>query len=152
MKNEKMKSLAICLLTFAALFLISSYAHSQSDETLYKRLGGYDAIAAVTDDFVGRLVTDPGMSRFFTGASDNSKMRIRQHIIDFFCMKTGGPCGYTGRSMKESHKGLMISEHDWSIAANMLVETLDKFKVPEKEKNEFLGVVIETKNDIVEKK
>ncbi len=145
MKNTFGKTLLI-----AIICILAGSAVSKSQESLYKRLGGYDAIAAVTDDFVGRLIMNKDMSRFFTGTSDDSKMRIRQHIIDFFCMKTGGPCGYTGRSMKDSHKGLMISESDWNIAAGLLVETLDKFKVPEKEKNEFLGLVIETKSDIVE--
>ncbi len=145
MKNTFGKTLLV-----AIICILAGSAVSKSQESLYKRLGGYDAIAAVTDDFVGRLIMNKDMSRFFTGTSDDSKMRIRQHIIDFFCMKTGGPCGYTGRSMKDSHKGLMISESDWNIAAGLLVETLDKFKVPEKEKNEFLGLVIETKSDIVE--
>ena len=145
MKNTFGKTLLI-----AIICILAGSAVSKSQESLYKRLGGYDAIAAVTDDFVGRLIMNKDKSRFFTGTSDDSKMRIRQHIIDFFCMKTGGPCGYTGRSMKDSHKGLMISESDWNIAAGLLVETLDKFKVPEKEKNEFLGLVIETKSDIVE--
>ncbi|MBX7041881.1 MAG: group 1 truncated hemoglobin [Ignavibacteria bacterium] len=134
----------------ALVCILAGSAVSRSQESLYKRLGGYDAIAAVTDDFVGRLIMNKDMSRFFTGTSDDSRIRIRQHIIDFFCMKTGGPCGYTGRSMKDSHKGLKISESDWNIAAGLLVETLDNFKLPEKEKNEFLGLVIETKSDIVE--
>lgn len=145
MKNTFGKTLLI-----AVVCILAGSAVSKSQESLYKRLGGYDAIAAVTDDFVGRLIMNKDMSRFFTGTSDDSKTRIRQHIIDFFCMKTGGPCGYTGRSMKDSHKGLKISENDWNTAAGLLVETLDKFKVPEKEKNEFLGLVIETKSDIVE--
>lgn len=145
MKNTFGKSLFIALVC-----ILAGSAVSRSQESLYKRLGGYDAIAAVTDDFVGRLIMNKDMSRFFTGTSDDSRIRIRQHIIDFFCMKTGGPCGYTGRSMKDSHKGLKISESDWNIAAGLLVETLDNFKLPEKEKNEFLGLVIETKSDIVE--
>ena len=41
----------------------------QKPPTLYKRLGGYDAIAAVVDDFLGRLIADKQLSRFFTGAS-----------------------------------------------------------------------------------
>lgn len=125
---------------------------SFSQESLYKRLGGYDAIAAVTDDFVIRLVTNADMQKFFTGASDDSKKKIRQHIVDFFCEKTGGPCYYTGRSMKDSHKGLMITENDWNIAAGLLVETLNKFRVPKTEMDEFLNLVVTVHDDIVEKK
>src|SRR5262250_3277052 len=72
------------------------------EKSLYERLGGYDAIAAVVDDFVGRLVTDPRFSKFFVGLSNDSKKRVRQHVVDQFCAAAGGPCVYTGRDMKTS--------------------------------------------------
>ena len=143
-----MKKIARYLLPIALLVLFANQSHAQ--ESLYKRLGGYDAIAAVTDDFLGRLVGNKDLTRFFTGASDDSKKKIRQHIVDFLCYGTGGPCVYMGRSMKDSHKGLKISENDWTITAGLLVETLNKFKVPQKEQNELLAIVVSLKKDIVE--
>jgi hemoglobin len=125
--------------------------HSDSKEkSLYERLGGYDAIAAVTDDFIGRLISDASLSRFFTGHSNDSKMRIRQHVVEFLCKATGGPCVYNGRSMKVSHEGLAITEADWNTSVKMLAASLDKFKVPEKEKGELLGAAAALKPDIVQ--
>jgi hemoglobin len=121
----------------------------QTQETLYKRLGGYDALAAVTDDFIGRLLADKQLSRFFTGASDDTKKRIRQLIVDQLCSLTGGPCVYIGRDMKTAHAGLNITESDWTAGVNHLVGTLDKFKVPKKEKDEVLAAVSSMKKDIV---
>jgi len=120
-------------------------------KTLYARLGGYDAIAAVVDEFITRLATDKRFERFFTGFSDDSKKRLRQHILDQFCAAAGGPCVYTGREMRTSHKGLGITEADWDAAAKHLVAALDKYKVPEAEKNELLAFVVSQKKDIVEK-
>ena len=120
-------------------------------KTLYARLGGYDAIAAVVDEFITRLATDKRFERFFTGFSDDSKKRLRQHILDQFCAAAGGPCVYTGREMRTSHKGLGITEADWDAAAKHLVAALDKYKVPETEKNELLAFVVTQKKDIVEK-
>ena len=117
--------------------------------SLYKRLGGYDALAAVTDDFLGRLATDPQIGRFFKGASTDTQKRIRQHVIDFLCNATGGPCLYLGRDMKTAHTGLNITEDDWNASVKHLVATLDKFKVPEREKNEVLGAISGLKGDIV---
>ena len=145
-----MKKFLKCFLSLIILISITENGYSQ--ESLYKRLGGYDAIAAVTDDFIGRLVTNKDLARFFTGASDDSKIKIRQHIVDFLCNKSGGPCLYIGRTMKDSHKGLKISEKDWTTAAGLLVETLNKFKVPKKETDEVLAFVTSLKNDIVEVK
>lgn len=129
-----------------AVFTQSVYAQ----ESLYKRLGGYDAIAAVTDDFIGRLATDKVLSRFFVASSDDTKGKIRQHIVDLLCNVTGGPCIYIGRSMKDSHKGMKISENDWAITVRLLIESLNKFKVPQKEQNDFLAIVSSVKKDIVE--
>ncbi len=121
-------------------------------KSLYARLGGYDAIAAVVDDFVGRLVSDKQFERFFVGHSTDSKKRIRQHILDQLCAAAGGPCVYTGRTMKASHEGLGITDAEWDAAAKHLVASLDKFKVPEREKKDLLDFVGTQKADIVDKK
>lgn len=124
-------------------------ALAQDKATLYKRLGGYDALAAVTDDFLGRLAPDPKLGRFFVGHSTDSIARIRGHVIDFLCVATKGPCTYSGRDMKTSHTGLRISDDDWDVAVKALTGTLDKFSVPATEKNEVLTAVSSLKSDIV---
>ena len=134
------------LLTMSA----TSIAASQ-EKSLYERVGGYNALAAVVDDFIVRLVTDKQFEKFFSGHSNDSKKRIRQHILDQFCAATGGPCVYTGRDMKTTHAGLGITEAQWDTGAKHLVASLDKFKVPEKEKGEILAFVTSLKKDIVEK-
>jgi len=146
-------ALFVCLLLGAAAS--NGVAQSQatgSAPTLYKRVGGYDAIAAVTDDFIGRLAGDKQLERFFGGVSADSQKKLRQHVVDQLCEATGGPCIYTGRTMKTSHTGLGISESDWQLAVKHLVATLDKFKVSEKEKGELLAIASSLKADIVEKK
>lgn len=143
-----MKRIAKLFLPFVLLLVISKQTHAQ--ESLYKRLGGYDAIAAVTDDFIGRLATDKTLSRFFVATSDDTKHKIRQHIVDQLCNVTGGPCLYIGRSMKDAHHGMKITENDWTITVRLLIESLNKFKVPQKEQDEFLAIVSSVKKDIVE--
>jgi hemoglobin len=118
-------------------------------QSLYKRVGGYDAIAAVVDDFLGRLAGDAQLKRFFVGTSADSLKRIRQLVVEQICSAAGGPCIYIGRTMRASHDGLNITEADWNSAVKHLVATLDKFKVPEKEKGELIGAVASLKPDIV---
>ncbi len=127
-------------------------ARGSAEKSLYLRLGGYDAVAAVVDDFMKRLGDDPMLARFFTGHSDDSKMRIRQLIVDMVCQATGGPCYYMGRDMKVTHRGLGITEQDWEASVRHLVGTLDKFKVPKKEKEELLTLVGGMKSEIVDKR
>ncbi|MEK6301785.1 MAG: group 1 truncated hemoglobin [Acidobacteriota bacterium] len=149
---KKTHSVFVSMLIFILLGSFAMNASAQGNkDSLYKRLGGYDALAAVTDDFIVRLATDKTLSRFFVGASDNSKDRIRQLVKDQLCAATGGPCVYIGRDMKTSHKGLGITEEDWNIAVKHLLATLTKFKVPEKEQKEVATAISGLKADIVEK-
>ena len=139
-------------LVLALLVSASVLADGHMEQTLYKRLGGYDAIAAVTDDFIGRLAADKSLQRFFVGHSKESLDRIRQLVVDQLCAATGGPCIYIGRDMKSSHQGMGITEADWNTAVTHLVATCEKFKVPERERKELLGALSGLQNDIVEQK
>ena len=143
--------LAILFLNGCAANLAAQSAAAGEGESLYKRAGGYDAIAAVTDDFLGRLAADKQMSRFFVGVSADSLRKLRQHVVDQLCEATGGPCYYIGRTMKTTHAGLGITESDWQVTVKHLNATLDRFKVPEKERNELLTLFASLKRDIVEK-
>lgn len=140
------------LAAFAAVtpfYAAPPQASAQQQQTLYQRLGGYDALAAVTDDFIGRLATDPQLKRFFVGHNKEGITRIRQHVIDFLCVATGGPCAYTGQDMRTAHTGLGITDADWDVSVKDLVATLDKLHVPEKEKGEVLSAISPLKADIV---
>lgn len=122
----------------------------QKPTTLYQRLGGYDAIAALVDDFVGRLASDPHFARFFQGSSADSRRHRRQLLVEQLCEAAGGPCYYTGRSMKASHQGLGITGADWDLMLKHLTESFDKLHVRPPERKAVLGIVAGTKGDIVE--
>jgi hemoglobin len=141
----------LLLLAIAATQALAAppQAAGAQQKSLYQRLGGYDAIAAVTDDLIVRMVADPQLTGFFKGLNAESQKRLRGHFVDFLCEKTGGPCAYHGRDMKTAHTGLKISEADWQAAVKDLTATLDKFKVPEQEKSEVLGAVSQLKTHIV---
>jgi hemoglobin len=143
--------LFFCLLAGCASNTAAQSPASGSASTLYIRVGGYDAIAAVTDDFIGRLAADKQLARFLVGLSADSQKRLRQHVGDQLCEATGGPCIYTGQTMKASHAGLGITDNEWQATVKHLTATLDKFKVPDKEKGELLAIASSLKPDIVEK-
>ena len=119
--------------------------------TLYARLGGYDAIAAVVADLLTRLKTDRQLGRFWAHRGEDGVRREQQLLIDFLCANAGGPLYYTGRDMATSHKGMGVDEGDWRIFLGHLNATLDKFSVPAQEKKEVLAFVDSTKMDIVGK-
>ena len=120
-------------------------------KTLYARLGGYDAIAAVADDLVARLRSDAQLGRFWAHRGEDGIRREKQLLVDFLCASAGGPLYYTGRDMATSHKGMGISEGDWQILIGHVNATLDKFSVPAPERQEVLAFVNSTKADMVGK-
>ena len=122
----------------------------QKPTALYQRLGGFDAIAALVDDFVGRLSSDPKFARFFQGSSADTRKRRRQLLVEQLCEAAGGPCYYTGRNMKASHEGLGITATDWDYMLGHLTASFDKFQVRPSERKALLDIFEDTRGDIVE--
>jgi len=118
--------------------------------TLYERLGGYDAIAAVASDLLPRLQADASLARFWQNRSEDGVKREKQLLIDFLCSSAGGPLYYTGRDMKTSHRGMGIRESDWSAFLSHLDATLAAFRVPEAERRDVVAFIESTKRDIVD--
>ena len=122
----------------------------ENGDSLYARLGCYDAIAAVADDLLPRLIGDEQLGRFWANRGEDGIRREKQLLIDFLCANSGGPLYYVGRNMQVSHDGMGISESDWQIFVGHLKDTLSKFEVPEQEASEVLAFIDSTKSDIVE--
>jgi hemoglobin len=138
-----------------ALLIVPCAAAGQEaakPKTLYERLGGYDMIAKIVDDFGPKLGKDPEIAPLVASLSMSSRMRNRQLIVDQICQMTGGPCLYIGRPMPAAHQGLGITEDHWARAGKLMTETLDSLKIAEPEKAEFLALIDTLKPDIIEKK
>jgi hemoglobin len=141
-----------------AVFVLTGYTTgcsttSTSTETmqsasLYQRLGEKPAITAVVDDFVARVAADTRINGRFANANIP---RLKTNLVDQICAASGGPCLYTGRDMRTAHAGMGISNADFDALVGDLVATLNKFKVPDREKNELLSVLGPMKKDIVER-
>lgn len=121
-----------------------------SPDSLYSRLGGYDAIAAVTDNLLPRLMQDLQLGRFWAHRGEDGITREKQLLVNFLCASAGGPMVYTGRDMPTSHKGMKISASDWEIFIGHLKACLESFQVPDQERGEVLAFIDSTRAEIVE--
>ena len=122
------------------------------EETLYDRLGGVYAIGTVVDAFIERLLVNDTLNA--NPAIDAARARVPKAGLKFqlttlVCQVTGGPYEYVGRSMKDSHAHLGITEGEWEAMAADFKATLDSFGVPEDAQNELFEIVGTTKADIV---
>ncbi len=121
-----------------------------SKTTLYERLGGYDAIAAVVDALMVRIKDDDKLRRFYDHRGADGIVREQQLLVDFLCASTGGPMVYTGRDMKPLHVGMRLDAEDRKRAMAHLTATLDAFEVPAQEKGEVMSFHENLKSEIVE--
>ncbi len=119
-------------------------------QSLYKRLGGYDVIAAFVHDLMPRLRADAALAVYWKGISEHSARRGDQLIIDFLCSAFEGPVYYAGRDMKTSHQGMGITEAEWDIFMPHVAVALDSVGIAAREKAEFLEIAAGLKWDIVE--
>lgn len=124
----------------------SSMHSAPPQKSLYERLGGKPAIQAVVDDFIGNVAADNRINSFF---ANTNIPRLNTMLVNQICQATGGPCKYEGRSMKTAHAGMGVSDMHFNALVDDLVKSLNKFNVPEKEKNELLTALASMKGDIV---
>ena len=122
---------------------------------LWDRLGGEPAVKAVIHDFVDKAATDPKVD-FSRGGKykldDAAVANLEKLLVELVSATTGGPLKYTGRDMKESHKGMGITDEQFGALAADLIAVLKEYKVPQKELEELIGIIATTKKDIVEAK
>lgn len=110
--------------------------------SLFWRLGGPAALNAAVDEVIKVSKADPRLAGRLSGGCAT---KLKEQL----CVATGGPCTYTGRDMKTAHTGMKITEAEFGAVGENLVKVLDAFKVPEKEKNELVGLIMPMKGDIV---
>ena len=125
---------------------------SNPNASLYDRLGGVYAIAAVVDVFIDRIMVDPVLNA--NPLVDEAHHRVpkagfKYLVTEMVCMATGGPQRYTGKSMKDSHTHLKITPAEWDVFAGHFKAVLDQFKVPAAEQKELFEIVGTTRGDIV---
>ncbi len=120
--------------------------------SLYERLGGVYAIAAVVDDFIERIMDDPRLNanpKVDEAHHRVSRAGFKYLVTEQVCWAAGGPQQYTGRSMRESHSHLDITAGEWLSFLDDLQQTFDKFGVPGPEQRELFAIVDSTRGDIV---
>ena len=120
--------------------------------SLYDRLGGVYALATVVDDFIDRVMGNPILNA-------NPKVEEAHHkvsppgfkyiVTEMVCWASGGPQKYSGRTMRDSHAPLDITEGEWQAFMKDLRDCFAKFKVPVQEQSELIAIVESTKKDIV---
>jgi hemoglobin len=116
-------------------------------KSLYERLGGGDAISALTESWVARVGSDDRANGKFVRTDIE---RLMKEVIDQLCEATGGPCTYTGRSMRETHDGMKVTAGEFEVVMQHLGAALYELNVPKTEQDELVDLLRPMRDDIVE--
>jgi len=120
--------------------------------SLYERLGGAYSIVVVVDDFIDRIMGDSRLNanpRVDEAHHRVSPQGFKYYVTEQVCWAAGGPQTYSGRSMADLHRDLLISSAEWDAFMDDFDQTLTKFDVPARERGELVAIIESTKNDIV---
>jgi hemoglobin len=124
----------------------------QDKPSLYDRLGGLYNIAVVVDDFIDRVMGDPRLNanpRVDEAHHRVSPQGFKYYVTEMLCWAAGGPQTYSGRTMGDTHRHLMITDEEWVAFMEDLQQSLDRFEVPQPEQDEVKAIVESTKEAIV---
>jgi len=124
----------------------------QVTPSLYDRLGGLYNIAVVVDDFIDRVMGDPRLNanpRVDEAHHRVSPQGFKYYVTEMLCWAAGGPQTYSGRTMGDTHRHLMITDEEWVAFMEDLQQSLDRFEVPQPEQDEVTAIVESTKEAIV---
>lgn len=140
------KHAALALVTIAVSLTFLGCA-AAPPPTLYQRLGGYDAIVAVVDDAVNNVAADPRINQRF---SLQAIPGLKKNLADLICLRSGGPCAYTGKNMSDAHEGMHIRDEEFDALGEDIVKSLDKFKVPARERGELMSALGQMRSAVVD--
>jgi hemoglobin len=141
-----MKFLLVLLAVLTALgCTVAPTTPSTTQPSLYERLGGRAAITAVVDDAIVNVSADPRINQRFANAGPG----LSKNLVELVCLRTGGPCTYTGADMATAHEGMFIRDDEFDALVEDMAKSLDKFKVPAREKGEALVILRQMRNAIV---
>jgi hemoglobin len=140
-------------------------ANANDTRPLYDRLGGRATIERLVDDMTDRVIADPRVNFERTDVKKSwigtqvhewsptptNVDHLKQHLVEFFVLATGGPSEYTGRDMKAVHSGMRITNPEFDAMVGDMKVSMDRLNLPHREKRELIAIVETTRKEIVEK-
>jgi hemoglobin len=138
--------LGIATGVIAIVLSVSAVQATMHHASLYSRLGGKAAIRLVVEDFVQNVAEDRRINGFF---GTTNIPRLKRLLVEQICQASGGPCRYSGRSMRAAHRGLGIGNADFNALVQDLGRSLNKYGVPAREQRELTAILLPLKREIV---
>ena len=138
----------IVAVNFMAFMCIGVSSSAFADKTLYEKLGGDTGVTSIVKDMLEYTLADSRIAHTF---SESNVPRVEKLLVEQICELTNGPCTYTGRDMKKTHRGLELTSAHFNALVENLQKAMDDNKVPFRIQNKLLAVLAPMHDDVIEK-
>lgn len=115
--------------------------------TLYERLGGEPAITAVVDHMYVHIFADPDLEDFFRKTDKEHQKEMQRQFLTY---ATGGCAEYTGKNMKDAHRGRGINRDDFMRVAGHVITAMKELDVPQPLQDEVVALLLPLEGDCVD--
>lgn len=137
------------LLIALMLVLLSACAQQPArDDSLYRELGEREGITRIVEGMLLNIAEDPRIVEHFANVDIE---RVRDKLVEQFCVEAGGPCIYTGDSMEESHKGQNLTRSDFNALVENLQDAMTAEGVPQRAQNRLLARLATMRGQVIER-
>ncbi len=153
--TQRRLGLALASVLLAAMWSVAALCGEKLAATgpsLYERVGGVNNIAVLVDDVIERSYVDPVLHanpKIAEAHKRFPKPVYKFNATALACQVMGGPQKYTGRTIKEAHQHLDVTEKEWNALIKIFRDSMNSFKVPQKEQDEVIAIIESTKGDVV---
>ena len=145
MQKRRLMGIGIAVLGSLLLFSVADESVAGA-HLVYERLGYQSGVEKVVDNFLANVAGDDRVNGRF---ADTDMAKLRGHLIDQVCEATDGPCTYTGKSMREAHTGMGITEAEFAIIAGHFSAAMAQEGVSESDHATVMSVLSAMQGDIV---
>jgi hemoglobin len=136
----------LSLLLVLLLAACASPPPPPKDDSLYRGLGELPGITRIVEGMLLNAARNPRITHHF---DDVDIERLREKLVEQFCVEAGGPCEYSGDSMEESHKGLNIDRGDFNALVEDLIDAMDAEGVVVPVQNRLLARLAAMRGQII---
>ena len=144
---QKRRFMGIGITVLGGLLLLSVPNESVAGAHLiYERIGYQSGVETMVDYFLANVGSDNRVNGRFT---DTDMAQFRGYLIDQVCEATDGPCTYKGKSMREAHAGMGITEAEFGIIAGHFAAAMEQAGVSAGDHAAIMGVLSAMQDDIV---
>jgi hemoglobin len=122
-----------------------------NEKKLFERIGGEKRMSEIVQEWVRISLEDPRVSAALAGVAAKPEILsgLRKSLNEQLCEIADGPCRYKGPEFKKGHGGIRIDETQFLVLGENLFLSMERFRTPEREKNEMMGRLGEIRSEFI---